>query len=93
MSHDRLNHLNGALTALSLGLLGFDLGEFGLQDDGPSVGVESFFVLPIAGVGVGEFAVVIGGVGSLSRGPDIGGNGLAICALVQQAVACGTRRC
>ena len=53
MSHDRLNHLNGALTALSLGLLGFDLGEFGLQDDGPSVGVESFFVLPIAGVGVG----------------------------------------
>ena len=91
MSHDRLNHLNGALMALSLGLLGFDLGEFGLQDDGPSVGVESFFVLPIAGVG--EFAVVIGGVGSLSRGPDIGGNGLAICALVQQAVACGTRRC
>ena len=54
MSHDRLNHLNGALMALSLGLLGFDLGEFGLQDDGPSVGVESFFVLPIAGVGVGE---------------------------------------
>ena len=53
MNHDRLNHLNGALMALSLGLLGFDLGEFGLQDDGPNeIGY---------GGGIGLFAKCFGG--------------------------------